>query len=107
MKTGDELSRVREVQILSQQKSPLTLSGGPNLCIDMSGQILFMDGVNIMPHRTESWAEAVREILIQLEFHRMRGVSGVGRSFSAEAARKAMAACMSSSLRLGKSARIC
>jgi len=49
MKTRDELSGIRKVQILGKQKSPLTLGEIPNLRIVMSSQILFIDGVNIMP----------------------------------------------------------
>lgn len=47
-----------------------------------------------------------RKIFIEFDFHQICGVAGTGRSSSADATAKAMAALTSSALRLGKSPRM-
>jgi hypothetical protein len=102
----DKSSYIRKIQILCKQKSFLALRGIPNFQIRVPHQAFFENCVNIVPQAAERRTQTTRKILVQLKFHRMRGVSAVGMSSAAEAAAKTMAACMSSRLRLGNAARI-
>ena len=58
----------------------------------MSSQLFFEDGMDIMTQINKRRAQGTGKILIHLDVHRMRGVSGVGKSSSAEAAANAIAA---------------
>jgi hypothetical protein len=54
----------------------------------------------------EQLFQMIRQILIQFNLHRIGGIDGTGRSSSADAAANAIAARMSSIVRVGKSASI-
>jgi hypothetical protein len=92
MVSRDELPSVRKVEVLGDQESPLTLCGVPDVRIWMSCWLFFENGMDVMTQISEDGTKNTRNILIQFEIHRMRGVSGVGKSSSAEAAAKAIAA---------------
>jgi hypothetical protein len=48
--------------------------------------------MNIMAESVETGCDQQREILVELDFHRIGGTAGTGRSSSAEAAANAIAA---------------
>src|SRR5258708_39948477 len=66
----------------------------------------FMSSMNLVAQTFQYRCEPVRKILIQLNFHRMCGAAGTGRSSSAEAAANTIAARTSSTVQLGKSVRM-
>src|SRR5215468_7968992 len=106
VRAGSELPQVREIQVLGDQESGFLLRCFPNLSVLMADEPLFMYGMNVVTEAFQLGCKPEGEILVQLDFHRMCGTSGTGKSSSAEAAANAMAACTSSAFRLGKSARI-
>ena len=89
---GHELSRVREIQVLSNQESRFVLRGFPNLAIRVPNQPLVLDRLNIVAKLFQEVRKPEGKILIQLDLPRICGTSGTGKSSSAEAAAKAMAA---------------
>src|SRR5438445_13644323 len=62
--------------------------------------------IDVVTKGREDRDKAVRQILVEFDLHRLIGSSTKGRSSWAEAAANAMAARMSSSHSVGKSARI-
>jgi hypothetical protein len=55
-----------------------------------------MQRVDIMTHGFQNAGKTYGEVFVELDLHRIRGTAGTGRSSSAEAAAKAIAACRSS-----------
>jgi len=106
MRSGSKLSQVGEVEILRNQKPLIPLSSVPEFAIATAAQFFLRNRVNIVAQSSQSCCEACRKVLVELDFHRTCGVAGTGRSSPAEAAANAMAACTSSGLRAGKSARM-
>lgn len=92
MSAWDEFPGVRKVEVLGDQESFFSLRGTPDVRVRTSNQFFVKDGMDVMTQVIQRDAENTRKILIQLEVHRMRGVSGVGKSSSAEAAANAIAA---------------
>src|SRR5208282_5608716 len=74
--------------------------------IRMAHEQLILHRMNIAAEFFQRICKPEGKILVQLDLHRMCGTSGTGKSSAAEAAANAMAAWMSSALRLGKSLRI-
>jgi len=92
MRTWFEAARIREVQVLSDQKSRLFLRRLPNLAIRMTSSLLVMNCMNVMCEFFKEARKPKRKILVKLDLHRMFGLSKTGKSSSAEAAANAMAA---------------
>jgi hypothetical protein len=72
----------------------------------MLPQAFILRGVDVMAKAFEGSASLKRYVLVELEFHRVCGRFGTGKSSSAEAAAKAIAAQISLGFKVGKSARI-
>jgi hypothetical protein len=106
VRSGNELARVREIQIQSDQESRLLLRRIPYLLVGAAEKVFVTYGMNVTPKFSEHGGQASGKIFVELGFHRKRGVAATGRSSSAEAAAKAIAARMSSAAKLGKSARM-
>src|SRR5579863_2237292 len=106
VRTRREFPAVREVQILRDQRAPLSLRGAPKIRIGAAQELLSLHGVNVVPDVIQTGCNLQRQVLVQLCFHRMSGAAGTGRSSSADAAANAIAARRSSAFRVGKSARI-
>jgi hypothetical protein len=92
VRSGSELTRIREVHVLCDQESRPFLRRVPNHYIRAARKALLMHGIYVVAERHHSGCEPKRKIFVQLDFHRMCGTSGTGRSSSAEAAANAMAA---------------
>ncbi len=84
--------RIREIQALRNQKPLLTLSGIPYLWISTSCESFFLSCVNVVPQLDQNRCKPHQEIFVELNLHRIEGTAGTGRSSSAEAAAKEMAA---------------
>jgi hypothetical protein len=106
MSSRSESSKIREVQVLGNQESLVLLRRFPNLAVTLATQVFFGDSVNVVAEICQACGQMRRKIFVELDPHRMCGVAGTGRSSSAEAAAKAIAACTSSIFRAGNAARI-
>ncbi len=82
------------------------LRGAPHVRVGSTGQLLFANGVDVMSKSGEDRDEAVGQVFVEFDLHRLIGVSIRGMSSRGEPAANAMAARMSSSDKDGKSARI-
>jgi hypothetical protein len=69
--SGSKPPRVREIQILSYQKSRLVLRGFPNLVICMPGETLVVEGMNIVSKVFQQGCEPEGKVLVQLDIHLM------------------------------------
>src|SRR5271154_312186 len=96
-----EFPGIRKVHILRDQKSALGLRRRPYLAIWLASEPFFSRRLNIVAKFYQDWDDASRDVLVQLDFHRTCGVDGTGRSSSADAAAKAIAAWMSAGWREG------
>jgi len=92
MRPRSESAKIREIHILSNQKSRIPLYRFPDLRILMAEERLRVQSVDIVAHGLQNPRETQGQIFVELDLHRMRGTAGAGRSSSAEAAAKAMAA---------------
>jgi len=92
MRSRNELPYVRKIQILRNQEAPFFLSELPYLMIGFTCKPLLLGSMNIMPKRFQTDGQGKWKVFIELDFHRICGTAGTGRSSSAEAAAKAMAA---------------
>jgi len=106
VRSRSESAHVGKIQILGDQESLILLRGIPDFAVALATQVLFGNGVNIVAEIRQDRGEMRRKIFVELDPHRMCGVAGTGRSSSAEAAAKAIAASTSSVFRAGKPARI-
>jgi len=108
--TRGKLSGVGEVQILRDQKSLLTLSCTPHLRVDAATEALVKDRIDVVSKKREPFARRGWDIFVELEFQATLTSGGIGdgagKSSLAAAAANAITARMSSSLKLGNSARI-
>ena len=99
-----KVAYIRKIEVLSDQKSGFGLCGCPDRPIIFTFQT-FVDGsVNVMAEVLKKFCHNFGEVFVQLDFHRTSGIAGIGKSSSAEAAAKAIAARISSGVRLGKAA---
>ena len=92
VRTWGKSPRIREIQVLGDQKSRFLLRGFPNLAVSMADQPLIAKRMNVVTVAFQHGSKLERKILVQLNLHRMRGTAGTGKSSSAEAAANAMAA---------------
>ena len=92
MRSRSESADIGKIQVLGEQESGLGLRGAPYVQISASGQAFTAGGVYVVPKILQRRRKLQRQILVQLDFHRKSGTAGVGRSSSAEAAAKAIAA---------------
>jgi hypothetical protein len=99
-------SEIGEIQVLRDQEARISLRSIPNLKVASASEILFSNSVNVVVETRQDSGQTNRKVLVEFDPHRTCGVEGTGRSSSAEAAAKAIAACTSSVFRAGKSARI-
>src|SRR6266436_1936201 len=106
MRSRSELPRIRKVQSLSNQKALVTLGRLPNHGVDTPAEPLILRCMNIMHERFQRECNLKGKIFVNLDSHRIWGIAGTGRSSSADAAAKVIAACISSGFKLGKSVRI-
>src|SRR5580692_3164621 len=102
MRSRSESSKIREVQVLGNQESLVLLRRFPNLPVTLAAQVFFGDCVNVVAEIYQDCGQMHGKVFVELDLHRMCGVAGTGKSSSAEAAAKAMAACTSSGFRTGK-----
>src|SRR5258708_1919150 len=92
MRSRSEPANIRKVQVLGNQESRFLLSRLPNFAITFPTQVLFGNSVNIVAEIRQDCGEMHRKVFVELDSHRMCGVAGTGKSSSAEAAAKAIAA---------------
>jgi hypothetical protein len=64
----------------------------PNIHVRTANELLIVHGMNVMTDISQHGCEPDREVLAQLDLHRMCGIAGTGKSSSAEAAANAIAA---------------
>ncbi len=79
VRTRREFPAVREVQILRDQRAPLSLRGAPKIRIGAAQELLSLHGVNVVPDVIQTGCNLQRQVLVQLCFHRMSGAAGTGR----------------------------
>ena len=96
---------IRKIEILCDQETLYGLCGTPHVGVGSTGQLLSANGINVVRKSTEDRDEAVGQVFVEFDPHRLIGVSIRGMSSCAEPAANA-AARMSSSDNVGKSARI-
>lgn len=89
---GCKATKIRKIKILRDKKPLRCLRALPDNLIASPPQTFIQHRINIMAERLKIVAQRGGHVLIQFDSHATRGVSGVGRSSSAEAAAKAMAA---------------
>lgn len=89
---GREFPGIREIHILRDEKSSFESCRGPYLSIGLARESLVARRLDIVTELLQNRNDAGRHILVQLNFHRTCGVAGTGRSSSADAAAKAIAA---------------
>src|ERR1700761_180527 len=106
MRSGSESSQIGEIQVLSYQKSLFALRNGPDLGVTLSRETFFCRRVDFVTEVSQCNRQTEREILVQLDLHRTWGVSGTGKSSSADAAANAMAARTSFAFSVGNCSRI-
>ena len=97
---------IRKIEILCDQETLYGLCGTPHVGVGSTGQLLSANGINVVRKSTEDRDEAVGQVFVEFDPHRLIGVSIRGMSSCAEPAANAMAAQTSSSDNVGKSARI-
>ena len=97
---------IRKIEILCDQEALSGLRRAPHVRVGSTGQLLSPNGINIVSKSGEDRDEAVGQIFVEFDLHRLIGVSIRGMSSCAEPAANAMAAQTSSSDNVGKSARI-
>jgi hypothetical protein len=78
----------------------------PYIGVWLATQAFVLDGGDVVPDYFKFGGQAHRQVLVQLDPHRISGLAGTGKSSSAEAAAKEIAARTSSTFKLGKSDRI-
>jgi len=76
--TRREAPPIREVEILGDQKAFFELRRLPDLAVDVSTQLFFDDGMDIMTESREPDRAGGREILVQLDPHATLVSSGAG-----------------------------
>jgi hypothetical protein len=106
MRSRSELSKIGEVQVLCNQESLVLLRRFPNLAVTLATQVFLGDGVNVVAEIGQDCGQMHRKVFVEFDPHRICGVAETGRSSSAEAAAKAIAACKSSVFRAGKAVRM-
>jgi len=92
MRSRSELPDIGKIQVLSDQESGFRLCRLPYFSIAVTRETLVVGGVHIMAEVLQRGCKVQRQILVQLDLHRKSGMAGVGKSSSAEAAAKAIAA---------------
>jgi hypothetical protein len=110
MSPGYKSPPVREIEILRDQKTLFRLGRVSYIDVAPAAKSLVPHGVRIQSKRSEARTNAMRNVLVQLDLHATltswgAGV-GAGRSSLAEAAANATTTRTSSSVTLGKSAKI-
>src|SRR5450755_2625067 len=106
MRSWNEVSQVGEVQVLRNQEALVALRGFPDFAVAAAAQIFFGNRMDIVGETREGCNQTYGKILVEFDLHQKCGIDGTGRSSSAEAAAKAIAACTWSACRAGKSARM-
>jgi len=110
MRSGGKLSDIGKIEILCNKESRFPLCGFPERGVCSAAQVLLRNCVNVVAEVRQNSGQRERKILVELDPHcdewAMSGVDDIGRSSAAEVAANAMAACTSSGLKAGKSARI-
>ena len=106
MRTGRVLTDVREVEILCDEEAAGGLRGLPYVGVVATGQSLLTNGVDVVAEGLQFGDETLGQVLVELDVHRLTGDSATGKSSCAEVAANAIAARTSSSVNVGKSARI-
>ena len=92
MGSGSETPPVREVQVLCDQKTFFALSHFPDRAVRAPRQSFLPDSLNVVPQRCQHGRSLQREVFVELDFHRICGAGGTGKSSSADAAANAIAA---------------
>jgi hypothetical protein len=106
MSSGGEPPQISKIQVLSDEKSLFALRDIPDLGVALSRQTFFHCCVDSMTEVSQRNRQTEREILVQLDLHRTWGVSGTGKSSSAEAAANAIAARTCFAFRVGNCSRM-
>jgi len=101
-----EAANIREIEILCDQETLRSLRHFPDACVILSAQSFLGNRVHLVPQLRQNLNQPDRKMFIQFDLHGIFGMLGTGRSSSAEAAAKAIAARTSSSLSVGKSSMI-
>src|SRR5260370_10888522 len=87
-----EYSDVRKIHILRHQETLLRLRRMPDVTVKFAGKPFFDRRLNVVADLIQNRNEAGCQVFVPLNFHRTCGVAGTGRSSSADAAAKAIAA---------------
>ena len=106
MSAGRIPADIRKIEILCDQETLGGLRGTPYVRVGSASQLLAANGINVVSKSGEGGDEAVGQVFVEFDLHRLIGVSIRGMSSCAEPAANAMAAQTSSSDNVGKSARI-
>src|SRR5450755_3415307 len=106
MSAGCKATAVGEIQVLHNESATFDLRLRQKFGIVAARQISLLRRMNIVSELAQPGSDLQGQVLVELGFHWMLGTAGTGRSSSAEAAVKAIAAQTSLALRLGKSARM-
>ena len=80
MSAGLITAYVREIQVLRDQETLRRLRRAPDTRIVLAVQPLRTNGVDVVNECGKGCDEALREILVELDLHRLTGVSINGRS---------------------------
>ena len=71
---------IGKVEILCDQKTLGGLRGAPHVSVGSTGQLLFANGINVVSKAGEDRDEAVGQVFVEFDLHRLIGVSIRGMS---------------------------
>ncbi len=71
---------IREIQILGDQKALRRLHRVPHIKVGTAIQLLRTNRVHVVTENGKGSDEAVRQIFVEFDGHRLTGVSASGRS---------------------------
>ena len=71
---------VGEIEILRHKKSARRLSGGPDDMVIPPGDLFVQDRVDVVAEIVEETDELTRQVLVELDLHRLMGFSASGKS---------------------------
>ncbi len=73
-------AHIRKVQVLCDEEALRRLRRAPDVWIDLAVQWLGIDRVHVVTKSCEGGDEAIGQILVEFDLHRLTGVSTSGRS---------------------------